>query len=74
MGFRRAVLPAQNAADGRGIPISLEPASDLRSALRAVLDDAAARRLGLLGSGGGGARRRQRGRQRCRPRPASENG
>jgi DNA repair protein RadA/Sms len=48
MGFRRAVIPAQNAADGRGIPIQLEPVPDLRSALRAALGDAAAGRLGVV--------------------------
>jgi DNA repair protein RadA/Sms len=54
LGFRRAVLPAQNAADGRGIPISLEPASDLRQALRAALGDSAARRLGVVRGERGG--------------------
>ena len=51
MGFRRAVIPAQNAADGRGIPIQLEAVPDLRSALRAALGDEAARRLGVVKAG-----------------------
>jgi DNA repair protein RadA/Sms len=52
LGFRRAVLPAQNAADGRGISIKLEPAEDLRQALRLALGDAAAQRLGVVKGAG----------------------
>lgn len=39
LGFRRAVVPAANAADGRGIGIELVPASNLRAALAAVLGE-----------------------------------
>jgi DNA repair protein RadA/Sms len=46
LGFRRAILPAANAADGRGIGIELTPVEDLRSALEAALGkDAVPRRV-----------------------------
>jgi DNA repair protein RadA/Sms len=39
LGFRRAVVPAANAGDGRGIGIELVPAPDLRAALAHVLGE-----------------------------------
>jgi DNA repair protein RadA/Sms len=45
LGFKRAILPAANTSDGRGIDILLEPAADLRSALTAALGSKAIPRL-----------------------------
>ena len=45
LGFKRAILPAANEADGRGIDIQLAPVADLRSALKVALGDRALPRL-----------------------------
>jgi DNA repair protein RadA/Sms len=45
LGFKRAILPAANQADGRGIDIQLAPVADLRSALRAALGEKALPRV-----------------------------
>jgi len=45
LGFKRAILPAANTADGRGIDIKLEPVADLRAAITTALGSKAMPRL-----------------------------
>jgi DNA repair protein RadA/Sms len=67
LGFARAIVPAANAADGRGIALEVIPARDLKSALAIALGaEALARaavreRRGEPGGARGGARGGGRG-------------
>ncbi len=60
LGFARAIVPAANAADGRGIDLEIIAAEDLRSALAAALGPEAITRAALREESrrerGGGAR------------------